>query len=95
MIRPFSGSFTNACQLVPSQDPAIADCLKTAWDHLNRKGIFKDILKDRIVSGLIDNAETIASLCVKLPERSYNETDRKLDRILTGRLAAYPAMAGL
>ena len=91
----FLRSFTNACQLVPSQDPAIADCLKTAWDHLNRKGIFKDILKDRIVSGLIDNAETIASLCVKLPERSYNETDRKLDRILTGRLAAYPAMAGL
>ena len=79
----FLRSFTNACQLVPSQDPAIADCLKTAWDHLNRKGIFKDILKDRIVSGLIDNAETIASLCVKLPERSYNETDRKLDRILT------------
>ena len=91
----FLRSFTNACQLVPSQDPAIADSLKTAWDHLNRKGIFKDILKDRIVSGLIDNAETIASLCVKLPERSYNETDRKLDRILTGRLAAYPAMAGL
>ena len=65
----FLRSFTNACQLVPSQDPAIADCLKTAWDHLNRKGIFKDILKDRIVSGLIDNAETIASLCVKLPEQ--------------------------
>ena len=91
----FLRSFTASCGYDPAQDPAVVKSLQTACSYLNQKGIFKDIIKDRIVSGLVNSAGSIASACVRLPDRNYNETDRKLDRILTGRLAAYPAMAGL
>ena len=91
----FLRSFTASCGYDPAQDPAVVKSLQTACSYLNQKGIFKDIIKDRIVSGLVNSAGSITSACVRLPDRNYNETDRKLDRILTGRLAAYPAMAGL
>lgn len=76
-------------------DPEISSACSHALSYLSQKGIFQDAVRDRIVSGLVNNAETIASACVTLPERNYNEKDRRLDRILTGRLAAYPAMAAL
>lgn len=76
-------------------DPEISAASQQAVSYLNQKGLFPEGIQDRIVSGLVNSAEQIASLCVTLPERNYNEKDRRLDRILTGRLAAYPAMAAL
>ena len=79
----------------PLKTPEIAAACSKALSYLSQKGIFQDGIRDRMVSGLVNSAEAIASLCVTLPERDYNEKDRRLDRILTGRLAAYPAMAAL
>ena len=63
--------------------------------HLDQAGIFEDDLKDRIVSGIVNTAESIASRTVSLPEKPYGKRDAFWDRILTGRLAGYPAMIGL
>lgn len=78
-----------------SEDDALCQAVLQARSHLNQAGIFEDDLKDRIVSGIVNTAESIASRTVSLPEKPYGKRDAFWDRILTGRLAGYPAMIGL
>lgn len=78
-----------------SEDDALCQAVCQARSHLDQAGIFEDDLKDRIVSGIVNTAESIASRTVSLPEKPYGKRDAFWDRILTGRLAGYPAMIGL
>lgn len=78
-----------------SEDDALCQAVRQARSHLDQAGIFEDDLKDRIVSGIVNTAESIASRTVSLPEKPYGKRDAFGDRILTGRLAGYPAMIGL
>lgn len=78
-----------------SEDDALCQAVRQARSHLDQAGIFEDDLKDRIVSGIVNTAESIASRTVSLPEKPYGKKDAFWDRILTGRLAGYPAMIGL
>ena len=78
-----------------SEDDALCQAVRQARFHLDQAGIFEDDLKDRIVSGIVNTAESIASRTVSLPEKPYGKRDAFWDRILTGRLAGYPAMIGL
>ncbi len=78
-----------------SEDDALYQAVLQARSHLDQAGIFEDDLKDRIVSGIVNTAESIASRTVSLPEKPYGKRDAFWDRILTGRLAGYPAMIGL
>lgn len=78
-----------------SEDDALCQAVRQAQSHLDQAGIFEDDLKDRIVSGIVNTAESIASRTVSLPEKPYGKRDVFWDRILTGRLAGYPAMIGL
>lgn len=78
-----------------SEDDALCQAVRQARSHLDQAGIFEDDLKERIVSGIVNTAESIASRTVSLPEKPYGKRDAFWDRILTGRLAGYPAMIGL
>ena len=78
-----------------SEDDALCQAVRQARSHLDQAGIFEDDLKDRIVSGIVNTAESIASRTVSLPEKPYGKRDAFWDCILTGRLAGYPAMIGL
>ena len=78
-----------------SEDDTLCQAVLQARSHLDQAGIFEDDLKDRIVSGIVNTAESIASRTVSLPEKPYGKRDAFWDRILTGRLAGYPAMIGL
>lgn len=78
-----------------SEDDALCQAVLQARSHLDQAGIFEDDLKDRIVSGIVNTAESIASRTVSLPEKPYGKREAFWDRILTGRLAGYPAMIGL
>ena len=78
-----------------AEDDALCQAVLQARSHLDQAGIFEDDLKDRIVSGIVNTAESIASRTVSLPEKPYGKRDAFWDRILTGRLAGYPAMIGL
>lgn len=75
-----------------SADSLLSQAVNQARTHLNEAGIFEDGLRDRIVSGIVAAAESAAQRAVTLPETPYNKKDACLDRILTGRLAGYPAM---
>lgn len=75
--------------------PAVAEALKKAKEHLQSHGIDGAVLKDRIVGSLVSAAEEIADRVVTCEKKQYNSFDRKLDRILTHRIAAYPIMLAL
>ena len=48
-----------------------------------------DQLKDMTVAALIHSAEAICCGAVTCERSQYAETDRRLDRLLTGRLTGY------
>ena len=52
----------------------------------------KNYIKDAITSKLINKAEKIYKLCVKIQNKDYSYKDRVIDKILTSRLTGIPIM---
>lgn len=52
-------------------------------------------LRDQIVSNIVKLAETISSQVVNAEKQKINETDRKIDNILTSKIYGIPAMIAL
>ncbi len=59
---------------------------------LKDNNIKDEALKDIIISCIILTAEDICNQVVLYSNKSYNERDRKIDKILTGKLTGYPVM---
>ncbi|MGO5051489.1 ferrous iron transport protein B [Lachnospiraceae bacterium LCP25S3_G4] len=74
------------------QDSEIVYALQQATALLDSKGINTNQLKDYMVSDLVMEAEHICHEVVTIPRENYNESDRKLDRILTSKWMGYPIM---
>ncbi|MBP3361617.1 MAG: ferrous iron transport protein B [Clostridia bacterium] len=72
--------------------PELADALKEANKSLLDAGITPERLKDNIASCLILNAEDIINGAVEFDNPDYGRRDRKIDRLLTGRLTGVPLM---
>lgn len=75
--------------------PEVSEALAEAQKVLEKEGIDRDKLKDMTVSALVTAAETVCRDAVTYEKKSYNATDRRLDKILTSRLTGYPIMLGL
>ncbi len=73
-------------------DERIAPTLAEQRVILARKGLHGEKIRDNIVSSLVSQAQTICKGCVLYNKTIYADTDRRADRILTGRLFGYPAM---
>ncbi len=69
-----------------TDDPTITDALR---DDIIPP---PDTVKDTVVSTLMNRAERIARQTVRHRKITYNATDRRIDRLLTGRLLGYPLM---
>lgn len=67
---------------------ALNAAVERARELLTNDGITPDILKDRIVSCILQNAEEICGAAVKRSARRVS----KADRVLTSRLFGYPIM---
>ncbi len=78
-----------------TSDPSVAEALTQAREFLNTCGIDRAVLKDRIVGALVSSAEEIAAEAVRCEKDCYSGFDRKIDRILTHRIAAYPMMLAM
>lgn len=76
-------------------DPELVDLLKQAWQTLSDHGIQPDQLRDRIVSRLVGIAEQIKCETVTFENKQYNQTDRKIDSILTSKVFGLPIMLAL
>lgn len=61
-------------------------------EDLNSKNISSEGLRDSIVSSIFKRSEKIYNLCVSLKNKTYNNFDRKLDKILTSKSTGIPVM---
>lgn len=59
---------------------------------LNSKGIKKEEVKDKMISGIIFMSENVVKDVVILKKEDYNLRDRKIDRILTSKTFGIPIM---
>lgn len=62
---------------------------------LNENNIDKELVRDRIVSKIVKKSELIYNSCIHLENESYNERDRKIDKILTSKLTGIPIMIAM
>jgi len=69
--------------------------LKKARQFLEQNGINADQLRDRIVSRIISISEEICRDAVSFGNKQYNNTDRKIDSILTSKIFGIPVMLAL
>jgi ferrous iron transport protein B len=76
-------------------DSNIQQKVNEAREKLTMGGIDHNILRDRIVSHIVRLAEEIGSKTISYENQKYNQTDRKIDRILTSRIFGIPIMVGL
>ncbi len=73
-------------------NPSLFLSLAIAEEELRNAGITKEKLCDEIAASLILSAEEICKDAITYKSRKYNQSDRKLDRLLTGKITAYPFM---
>ncbi len=73
------------------KNPDIQSAIKKSQNILIEHNITADNLKELIVSTLITKAEAVAKSVVTNPQNK-NDTDRKLDNILTSKFLGYPIM---
>lgn len=74
---------------------AIIHQVNEAKKVLNEASIDQDMFRDRIVSQIVNTAEKIGNTTISYHNEKYNQTDRKIDRILTSRIFGIPIMIGL
>lgn len=72
--------------------PELSEAVSEANKLLLDAGITPEKLKDNIASCLILNAEDIVTGAVEFDNPDYGRRDRKIDRLLTGRLTGIPLM---
>lgn len=77
------------------ESEAIREKVNDARILLRKAKIDTDALRDRIVSNIVSTAENICSQTVKFENTTYNQTDRKIDRVLTSRIFGLPIMLAL
>lgn len=70
----------------------ISNAIDKAIDYLSKNGITSEELKNKIVSCLVLTAEGICSDMVHFNKDTYNQRDRKIDKILSSRWFGYPIM---
>lgn len=72
-----------------SDNSTLQQSLDKARRYLEQNGIHPDHLRDRIVSRLINISEEICRDVVSFGNKQYNQTDRKIDSILTSKFSAF------
>ncbi len=77
---------------ISTEDALIFDAVTKAREYLFEFGIDSEKFKDMTVGTIISDAEKIASYVCKTEGADPKERERKIDRILTGRVTAFPVM---
>ena len=74
------------------EDAELNAALQQARALLEQNGMTPDHMKDLVVSALVHAAEDVCKGCVVFEKASYNESDRRIDRVLTSKRVGYPVM---
>ncbi|WHH57856.1 ferrous iron transport protein B [Petroclostridium sp. X23] len=78
-----------------SKDEVLNKKLNAAHADLKDENIALADLRDRIVSNIVSTAESISKEVVTLENKTHQELDRKIDRVLTSRVFGIPLMVAL
>ena len=73
-------------------EPGVINAVEKGCAILKRAGIEQESIKDILTTGVINTAEDICRSVVSCKKNGYNDADRRIDRVLTGRIWAYPVM---
>ena len=79
----------------PLENDLIAQKVEEAREMLSNAGLNSDVFRDRIVSQIVNCAESVSRKSVRFENEKYNQTDRKIDAILTSRILGLPIMLAL
>lgn len=74
------------------EEEEVANALVDVQMMLYSLGLNTNMLKDMIVSTLINTAHSISQKAVTYENENYNSIDRKIDKILTSKCFGYPIM---
>lgn len=73
-------------------DEGLRLCVSQELERLEAAGVGREALKDTIVASVINESEEISRECVTFGSDTYDSFDRRVDRVVTGRLLGYPLM---
>lgn len=85
-------SLKNFLETDITEDKEVKNALTDARQYLHEKGFTPEAIKDKTVSAILSAAEDICKDTVLFKNEKHNSTDRKLDKLLTGKLVGYPVM---
>lgn len=83
------------CDALPeefSRDEGLKDAFSSAKELLVAHGLTGEALQDAVVTALVEQAEEISKDVISYENESYEQKDRLIDKILTGKLTGIPAM---
>lgn len=81
-----------AMQIDIENETILMKAREQAVQMLSRQGIDSNVLKDEIVSAIVEKAEEITSYAVHRQEKDFHSKDFRLDAFLTSRRTGYPVM---
>ncbi len=76
-------------------DREISAALEKAFKILDLAGINSGNIKDKTVACIVLTSEDICNEAVRCSKSAYNDADRKIDKIITGRRIGRPLMIAL
>ena len=76
----------------PTEDPAIITALARQRACLAQEGMTGGALRDSMVRSLVSSAQALCEGVVRRKNAVGDNIDRRIDRVLTGRLFGYPLM---
>ncbi len=88
-------SMNNYLDFDLSKDELLNEKLNVVHKDLREQDIELKDLTDRIVSNIVKTAEDISEEVVSLENKTHNQLDRKIDKVLTSRFLGIPIMIAL
>ena len=70
----------------------IQNTLLEIWKELEKEGITKENVREKITAEIVRKAEEICKEVVKYEDEKYQIKDRKIDKILTSKIWGFPIM---
>lgn len=74
------------------ENDTVKAAVKNGREQLQAEGITEDALRDTVARCVMTTAEALCAGVVRRQSSGYHKTDRRLDRLFTGRLTGYPVM---
>lgn len=85
-------SFTKYLGYDLAKEPFVQKALQEAGTLFKENHMDLQILRDRITAALVLTAEEICAGTIHYDKETYDQRDRRIDRILTGKWTGFPVM---